>query len=103
MLVHAPYLPINTEYRKHFMAWKGPFVVVKEMAPDAYELAGTAKGVPMVYDRSKLRRYHRQDPDQPRLSPAPTPLKIIDDLVEYEVSDVLDHRETRGRRQYLLQ
>ena len=103
VLVHAPYLPVNTEYRKHFMAWKGPFVVVKEMAPDAYELAGTAKGVPTVYHRSKLRRYHRQDPDQPRLSPAPTPLKIIDDLVEYEVSDVLDHRETRGRRQYLLQ
>ena len=103
VLVHAPYLPVNTEYRKHFMAWKGPYVVVKEIAPDAYELAGTVKGVPTVYHRSKLRRYNRHDPDQPRLSPAPTPLKFVGDMVEYEVSDVLDHRDARGRRQYLLQ
>ena len=28
VLVYAPYLPINTEYRKHFMVWKGPFFCV---------------------------------------------------------------------------
>ena len=103
VLIHAPYLPTNVEYRKHFMAWKGPFVVVKEIAPDAFELAGMEAGVPTVYHRSKLRRYLRQDEGQPRLSPPPAPLKIIDGKVEYEVGEVLDHREVRGRRQYLLQ
>ena len=103
VLVHAPYLPTNVEYRKHFMAWKGPFVVVKEIAPDAFELAGMEAGVPTAYHRSKLRRYLRQDEGQQRLSPSPAPLKIIDGMVEYEVGNVIDHREVRGKRQYLLQ
>ena len=29
VLVYAPYLPTNTEHRKHFMAWKGPFFCVE--------------------------------------------------------------------------
>ena len=28
VLVYAPYLPTNTEHRKHFVAWKGPFFCV---------------------------------------------------------------------------
>ena len=102
VLIHAPYLPVNVEYRKHFMSWKGPYVVVKEIAPDAYELAGTAKGVPTVYHRTKLRRYLRHANASDRLSPPPAPLKFVEGQVEYEVSEVLDHRELRGRRQYLL-
>ena len=46
---------MHMDYRKHSMTWKGPFVVVKEIAPDAYELAGLAKGTPMVYHRTKLK------------------------------------------------
>ena len=103
VLVHAPYLPVHMDYRKHSMAWKGPFVVVKEIAPDAYELAGLAKGTPTVYHRTKLKQYLRTVQERPRLSPAPTPLKFVDGMVEYEVERVLDHREVRGRRQYLLQ
>ena len=103
VLIHAPYLPVNTEYRKHFMSWKGPFVVVKEIVPDTYELTGTAKGVPTMYHRSKLRRYLRHEVEGERLAPAPAPLKFVDGKVEYEVDRVLDHREVRGKRQYLLQ
>ena len=44
VLVHAPYLPVHMDFRKHSMAWKGPYVVVKEITPDAYELTGLAKG-----------------------------------------------------------
>ena len=103
MLIHAPYLPTHVDYRKHFMAWKGPFVIVKEIAPDTFELTGTEAGVPTVYHRSKLRRYLRQPNEELRLSQPPAPLKFIDGKVEYEVGEVLGHREARGKRQYLLQ
>ena len=102
MLVYAPYLPVHMDFRKHSMAWKGPYVVVKEITPDAYELTGLAKGTPTVYHRTKLKRYlcYAQGPQQ--LSPPPSPLKFVDGQVEYEVERVLDHREVRWRRQYLL-
>ena len=103
VLVHAPYLPVHMDFRKHSMAWKGPYVVVKEITPDAYELTGLAKGTPTVYHRTKLKRYLRHAQGPQRLSPPPSPLKFVDGQVEYEVERVLDHREVRGRRQYLLQ
>ena len=59
--------------------------------------------MPTAYHRSKLRRYFRPDPEQTRLSPAPAPLVFEEGRVEYEVEEVLDHREVRGKRQYLLQ
>ena len=59
--------------------------------------------MPTAYHRSKLRRYFRPDPEQTRLSPAPAPLIFEEGKVEYEVEEVLDHREVRGKRQYLLQ
>ena len=103
VLVYAPYLPTNTEHRKHFMAWKGPFFVSKEIAADVFEVVGMEAGVPTAYHRSKLKRYERPDPQQTRLSPGPAPLKFVDGKIEYEVEEVLDHREVRGKRQYLLQ
>ena len=103
VLVHAPYLSTHTDYRKHFMAWKGPFRVSKEIAEDVFEIQGMEAGVPTAYHRSKLRRYFRPDPEQTRLSPAPAPLVFEEGRVEYEVEEVLDHREVRGKRQYLLQ
>ena len=77
--------------------------MVKEITPDAYELTGLAKGTPTVYHRTKLKRYLRHAQGPQRLSPPPSPLKFVDGQVEYEVERVLDHREVRGRRQYLLQ
>ena len=103
VLVHAPYLPINVDHRKHLMAWKGPFVVSKEIAPDVYEILGMEAAVPTAYHRSKLKRYLRMDSDVDRISPPPAPLKFVDGKVEYEVEEIVDHREVRGRRQYLLQ
>ena len=103
MLVYAPYLPTNMEHRKHFMAWKGPFFVSKEIAADVFEVVGMEAGVPTAYYRSKLKCYERPDPQQTRLSPGPVPLKFVDGKIEYEVEEVLDHREVRGKRQYLLQ
>ena len=76
VLVYAPYLPTNTDHCKHFMAWKGPFFVSKEIAADVFEVAGIEAGVPIAYHRSKLKRYKRPDPQQTRLSPAPAPLKF---------------------------
>ena len=103
VLVHAPYLPVNTEHRKHLMAWKGPFVISKEIAPDVVEITGMGAGVSSAYHRSKLKRYQRLDTDPQRLSPSPSPLKFVDGKVEYEIGEILDHREVRGKRQYLLQ
>ena len=103
VLVYAPYLPTNTEHRKHFMAWKGPFFVSKEIAADVFEVAGMEAGVPTAYHRSKLKRYQRPDPQQSRLFPSPAPLKFVDGKVEYEIEEIVDHREVRGKRQYLLQ
>ena len=60
-------------------------------------------GVPTAYHRSKLKKYQRPDTDQPRLSPSPSPLRFVDGKVEYEIEEVLNHREVRGKRQYLLQ
>ena len=103
VLVYAPYLPTNAEHRKHLMAWKGPFFVSKEIASDVFEVLGMGPGIPTAYYRSKLKRYHRPDSQQSRLFPSPAPLKFVDGQVEYEVEEVLDHREVRGKRQYLLQ
>ena len=103
VLVHAPYLPIKAEYRKHLMAWKGPFVVAKEIAPDVFEIVGMEAGVSSAYHRSKLKRYQRSPNDPDRLFPSPSPLKFINGKVEYEIEEVVDHREVRGKRQYLLQ
>ena len=103
VLVYAPYLPTNAEYRKHLMAWKGPFVVSKEIAADVFEVLGMEAGIPTAYHRTKLKRYQRPDPDQERLSPPPAQLKFVDGKVEYEVEEVVNHREIRGKRQYLLQ
>ena len=60
MLIHTPYLSVHMDFRKHSMAWKGLYVVVKEIAPDTYELTGLAKGIPTVYHHTKLKRYLRQ-------------------------------------------
>ena len=103
VLVHAPYLPVNAEHRKHLMAWKGPFIVAKEMAPDVFEIAGMEAGVPTAYHRSKLKPYRRLDSDVDRIAPSPAPLKFVDGKVEYEIEEVVSHREIRGKRQYLLQ
>ena len=103
VLVYAPYLPTNTDHRKHFIAWKGPFFVSKEIAADVFEVAEMEAGVPTAYYRSKLKRYERPDPQQTRLSPAPAPLKFVDRKVEYEVEEVLDYHKVRGKWQYLLQ
>ena len=103
MLVHAPYLPTNAEHRKHLMAWKGPFFVSKEIATDVYEVLDMGPGIPIAYHRSKLKRYHCSEAQHSRLSPSPAPLKFVDGQVEYEVEEILDHREIRGKRQHLLQ
>ena len=103
VLVHAPYLSTHTDHPKHFMAWKGPFFVSKEIAEDVFEITGMEAGIPTAYHRSKLKKYHRHDPEQARITPTPAPLRFIDGKVEYEIEEVLDHREVRGRRQYLLQ
>ena len=103
MLVYAPYLPTNAEHRKHLMAWKGPFFVSKEIASDVFEVLGMGPRVPTAYHRSKLKWYQRSDPQQSCLFLSSTPLKFVDGQVEYEVEEVLDHREVRGKRQYLLQ
>ena len=70
---------------------------MKEIVPDTYELTGTAKGVPTMYHRSKLRRYLRHEVEGERLAPAPAPLKFMDGKVEYEVDRVLDHRRSEAR------
>ena len=62
VLVYAPYLPTNAEYRKHLMAWKGPFFVSKEIASDVFEVLGMGSRVPTTYHCSKLKRYQRPDP-----------------------------------------
>ena len=103
VLVHAPYLSTHMDHPKHFMAWKGPFFVSKEIAEDVFEITGMEAGIPTAYHRSKLKRYYRHDPEQVRIIPTPAPLRFIDSKVEYEIEEVLDHREVRGRRQYLLQ
>ena len=103
VLVYAPYLPTNAEHRKHLMAWKGPFVVAKELAPDVFEIQGMEAGIPTAYHRTKLKKYQRPESNEDRLSPPPARLKFVDGKVEYEVEEVVNHRELRGRRQYLLQ
>ena len=75
----------------------------KEIAANVFEVAEMEAGVPTAYHCSKLKRYERPNPQQTRLSPASALLKFIDRKVEYEVEEVLDYREVRGKRQYLLQ
>ena len=77
--------------------------MAKEITPDMFELIGIEAGTPSVYHRTKLRSYIRSSDSQDRISLAPALLKFVDSKVEYEVSEILDHWEVRGKRQYLLQ
>ena len=74
----------------------------KEIAANVFEVVGIKARVPTAYHHSKLKRYERPDPQQTRLSPGPALLKFVNGKIEYEVEEVLDHREVRGKRQYLL-
>ena len=105
VLVHAPYL-LDSIRTIASTSWpgRGPFRVSKEIAEDVFEIQGMEAGVPTAYHRSKLKRYFRPDPDKRGSLRRLRPLKFVKkEEVEYEVEEVLDHREVRGKRQYLLQ
>ena len=85
------------------MAWKGPFLVSKEIAKDIFEILEMGAGVLTTYHQSKLRKYNHPDPEQSRLFPASAQLRVVDGRIEYEIEEILAHREVRGKRQYLLQ
>ena len=102
VLLYAPYLPINAEHRKHIVVWKGPFVIVREITSDTYELTGLEKTLPTVYHKSKLRKYHRTQRPDNRIHAPPQPLEFADGYVIFEVDAILNHRILHGRRQYQL-
>ena len=84
--------------------WFGPFPIAEVISDNAYKLQLTPPfaRVHPVFNITLLRRFN---PDEIKERPKPTqPLPTIDEEGEevYEVERILDSRDRRGRREYLV-
>jgi hypothetical protein len=82
----------------------GPFPIIQKISPVAYklELPETLKIHP-VFHVSLLRPYQNpsQFPDRPPTNLPPPPV-TVNDIPEYEVEHILDHRTRRNQQEYLV-
>lgn len=84
--------------------WFGPFPIIEVISDNAYKLQLTPPfaRVHPVFNITLLRRFN---PDEIKERPKPMqPLPTIDEEGEevYEVERILDSRDRRGRREYLV-
>ena len=90
-------------YRKQQERFVGPYVVQKKVHPNAYKLAGLPPGVPPTQNVRFLLK-HNTSPDRFSSRPDPdasTP-QLIDGEYEWEVEDVVGHKDTRHGMKYLV-
>jgi hypothetical protein len=97
---------INLDFMKQVKTKKligkmlGPFEIMERIGNVAYKLKlpANSKAHP-VFHVSALKRY--QKPTDGRSVPAPEPILVGDDM-EWEVEAILDHKDNRRGRLYLV-
>ncbi|KAI7957765.1 hypothetical protein MJO29_005982 [Puccinia striiformis f. sp. tritici] len=82
--------------------WLGPFLISERISKSAYKLTLplSMQGVHPVFHVSILRK-HTLDTIQDQRQAEPAPV-VIEDKEEWEIEDILDCRERRKRREYLV-
>ena len=90
-------------YRKQQERYVGPYVVLERVHPNAYKLNGLPEGVPLTQNVRFLIKYQRS-PDRFNTRPeanvsAPD---LVDGHYEWEVEQVMGHKETRHGMRYLV-
>ena len=82
--------------------WFGPFTISKKVGSNAYrlELPQIIRSHP-VFNVTALRPYN-ENSIPGRRQPAPPPITDLDGNTRYMVEAILDHREHKGKRQYLV-
>ena len=95
VLLHTRNLPLQIPgSAKLKPIWIGPYKVESVVGPNAYQLALPAafKRLHSVFNVSVLKRYHGS------IIPPPDPIEV-DGLEEYEVSAIVAHHHSGGRKQ----
>ena len=94
-------LKLNYENKKIAPRREGPFKITEVLGPLTYrlELPKTWKIHP-IFHATLLSPYRENSVHGPNF-PEPSP-DLIDQEEEYEVEAILNHRQYRGKRQYLI-
>ena len=89
----------KTGCRKLAPKWCGPFKVVEVLGPVTYRLELPHNWqIHDVFHVSLLKAFNR-----PPKYRAPAPVRVVDGKPEWEVHDILRHRQLRGReKEYLI-
>ena len=89
--------------RKQELQYEGPFRVAKIVKDSVAELEGLPRGAPTMINVQYLRKYLRdKDTEALRAGSAPGEPISRTDGTEWEVEEIQDVRQTRGRKEYLL-
>jgi hypothetical protein len=105
VLVQADYLPSTRLSRKLDDKWRGPFTVLAKKGNSAYkiDLPKTWKGH-KVFNKARIKKFKEPEfPRQPQISSRPDPILTNEGHEEYEVHNILDHREKNEKTEYLVQ
>ena len=95
-------LPKNLT-RKLAKLYDGPFKVKARVSTNAYELELPASvRLHPVFNVSQLRPYHDPSARFPGRIIDPQPPVVVDGEEEYEVEEIISHRNARRRREYLV-
>jgi hypothetical protein len=101
--LEATHLKIHHQKMKLRPKRYGPFKIIKEISPMAYQLRlPMARGIHNVFHASLLSPYHKMTAHGPNFSRPP--LELIDGEEEYQVEHIMGHRKMgRGKKlQYLV-
>ena len=84
--------------------WVGPLKIqeVKEPNNVVLELPPKFKNIVPVQNVEHIKPYVQRDPELGPQQRRPLPALLVDGEEEYEVEDILDHRVTRGKTEYLV-
>ena len=88
--------------RKFQPRFVGPYPVIKQVSPVAYELElPNTWRIHPVFHVSLLKKYNQSDKFVSRQQPPPDPI-LVQDHQEYEVETILDKRKRYNRIEYLV-
>ena len=87
--------------RKSRARWEGSYRIRERKGSDTFVLEGLPSGIPATQNVSKLYPFfYSPDKFKYRLVPGPPQPDQAPD--GYEISSILDHRQTRKRREFLV-
>ena len=93
---YCPHLPAKIKAR-----WVGPFTITQKVSPVAYRVdLPPGWRLHPIFHIDKLKKYIRSEEFLREVHPPP--LVVIEDHLEYEVEDLIQHRGKGTPQQYLV-